>query len=122
VGLVARPLWRLSHSGHYWTGYLAALNAYHEMRAYDAMLRCFYQALKLEGRLVLIEPDDKLGRTRTKYEKEHLIRVELVKADAARNNFQFVERYRRSPISATSQRRMPSYSSFRISSNAPISD
>lgn len=71
---------------------ILVVNAYHEMRAYNAMLRCFYQALKLEARLVIIEPESKLGRPRSEYQKEHVIPVELVKADAARNNFQFVER------------------------------
>lgn len=71
---------------------ILVVNAYHEMRAYDAMLRCFYRALKLEGRLVVIEPEAKVGRPRSEYQKEHVIPLELVKADAARNNFQFVAR------------------------------
>ena len=71
---------------------ILVVNAYHEMRAYDAMLRAFYQALKLEGRLVIIEPEAKLGRSRAEYQKEHVIPLELVKADAARNNVQFIER------------------------------
>jgi predicted methyltransferase len=72
---------------------ILVVNAYHEMRAYDAMLRCFYQALKLEGRLVIIEPETKPGRPRADYQKEHVIPADLVKADAARNNFQFVARH-----------------------------
>lgn len=72
---------------------ILVVNAYHEMRAYDAMLRCFYKALKLEGKLVVIEPEAKLGRPRADYQKDHVIPVELVKADAARNDFQFIERH-----------------------------
>ena len=72
---------------------ILVVNAYHEMRAYDAMLSCFYQALKFEGRLVIIEPEAKIGQPRAEYQKEHVIPVELVKADAARNNFQFIERH-----------------------------
>lgn len=72
---------------------ILVVNAYHEMRAYDPMLRCFYRALKLEGRLVIIEPEAKRGRPRAEYQREHVIPAELVKADAARNNFQFVVRH-----------------------------
>lgn len=72
---------------------ILVVNAYHEMRDYDAMLRCFHQALKLDGRLVVIEPEAKLGRPRAEYQKDHVIPLELVKADAVRNSFQFIERH-----------------------------
>jgi len=69
------------------------VNAYHEMKAYDAMLHSFYQALKLGCRLVIIEPEAKPGRPRAEYQKEHVIPAELVKDDAARNGFQFVAQH-----------------------------
>lgn len=69
------------------------VNAYHEMKAYDAMLRSFYDALKPGGRLVIIEPEAKPGRPRAEYQKEHVIPAELVKDDAARNGFQFVAQH-----------------------------
>ena len=69
---------------------ILVVNAYHEMRAYNAMLRSFHQALKSGGRLVIIEPEAKPGRPRAEYQKEHVIPAELVKDDAARNGFQFV--------------------------------
>jgi predicted methyltransferase len=66
------------------------VNTYHEMQAYDAMLRSFHQALKPGGRLVIIEPEAKPGRPRAEYQKEHVIPPELVKEDATRNGFRFV--------------------------------
>ena len=69
------------------------VNAYHEMKAYDAMLHSFYQALKLGCRLVIIEPEAKPGRPRAEYQKEHVIPAELVKDDAARNGLQFVAQH-----------------------------
>lgn len=69
------------------------VNAYHEMKAYDAMLRGFYQALKPGGRLVIIEPNAKSGRPRTEYQNEHVIPAELVKDDAARNGFRLVAQH-----------------------------
>ncbi len=66
------------------------MNTYHEMQAYDAMLRSFHQALKPDGRLVIIEPEAKPGRLRAEYQKEHVIPPELVKEDAAQNGFRFV--------------------------------
>jgi predicted methyltransferase len=69
------------------------VNAYHEMKAYDAMLRSFYQALKPGGWLVIIEPNAKLGRPRTEYQNEHVIPAELVKDDAARNGFRLVAQH-----------------------------
>ena len=70
------------------------VNAYHEMKAYDAMLHSFYQALKLGCRVVIIEPEAKPGRPREEYQREHVIPAELVKEDAARNGFQFVAQHR----------------------------
>lgn len=72
---------------------ILVVNAYHEMKAYDAMLRSFYQALKPGGRLVIIEPEAKPGRPRAEYQKEHVIPAELVKDDAARHGFHFVEQH-----------------------------
>jgi predicted methyltransferase len=69
---------------------ILVVNAYHEMGAYNAILRSFHQALKSGGRLVIIEPEAKPGRPRAEYQKEHVIPPELVKEDAARNAFQFV--------------------------------
>jgi predicted methyltransferase len=72
---------------------ILVVNAYHEMRAYNAMLRCFRRALKPTGRLVIIEPEAKPGRPRADYQEEHAIPAEIVKADAVRNGFQIVARH-----------------------------
>ena len=69
---------------------ILVVNSYHEMAAYNAMLRSFHQALKFGGRLVIIEPEAKPGRPRAEYQKEHVIPPELVKEDAVRNRFRFV--------------------------------
>jgi predicted methyltransferase len=69
------------------------VNAYHEMTAYDAMLRSFYKALRPGGRLVIIEPEAKPGRPRAEYQKEHVIPAQLVKDDAARNGFRLVAQH-----------------------------
>jgi predicted methyltransferase len=72
---------------------ILVVNGYHEMRAYNAMLRSFHQALKSGSRLVIIEPEAKPGRPRAEYQKEHVIPPELVMEDAARNGFRFVGRH-----------------------------
>jgi predicted methyltransferase len=81
---------------HLYVGKIDAIlivNAYHEMRHHNAMLRRVYEALKPAGRLVIIEPEAKAGRPRVEYQRDHVIPVDLVKGDAARNGFRFVAQH-----------------------------
>jgi len=71
---------------------ILVVDAYHEMRKYDAMMQSFRRALKAGGRLVIIEPDDNPYQPREVYLERHTIPVELVRDDAERNRFHFVER------------------------------
>ena len=70
------------------------VNAYHEMREYDAMLQGIYRALKPGGRLGIIDEDDRPGRPRSEYHSRHSISEEVVKEDAARNGLRFVTKER----------------------------
>jgi len=65
------------------------VNAYHEMREYDAMLRAIYAALKPGGRLAIIEPVGEENADRAAHFARHTISEKLVQQDAARNSFQF---------------------------------
>jgi predicted methyltransferase len=66
------------------------VNAYHEMRQYDPMLRGIFQALKPGARLAIIDPSDEAGRERKQYQRSHTISPELVREDAERNGFRFL--------------------------------
>lgn len=66
------------------------VNAYHEMREYDAMLRAILKALKSGGLLAIIDAPVKPGEPREKYYERHRIPEELVREDGVRNGFQFV--------------------------------
>lgn len=65
------------------------VNAYHEMRDYDAMLAGFYRALRPGGRLGIIEAEDEPGKPRETYYSRHRLPEELVREDAERAGFVF---------------------------------
>jgi predicted methyltransferase len=66
---------------------ILVVNAYHEFRQHDAMLRAFMRALKPGGRLGIIEKADKPGRERSSYESAHRLPENFVREDLARNGF-----------------------------------
>jgi predicted methyltransferase len=66
------------------------VNAYHEMRAYDAMLAGIFRALKPGGLFGIIEAEDEPGRSRESYHDRHRMPAEVVREDAARAGFRYV--------------------------------
>jgi predicted methyltransferase len=70
------------------------VNAYHEMRDYDAMLQGIFRALRPGGRLGIIDETDKPDRPRSDYHSRHSIAEEVVREDAARNGFRFASKER----------------------------
>jgi predicted methyltransferase len=66
------------------------VNAYHEMRDYDAMLAGVFRALKPGGRLAIIDGAIAPGEDRDTYFRRHRIPAELVRADAERAGFRFL--------------------------------
>lgn len=66
------------------------VNAYHEMREYDAELEKIFAALKPGGRLGIIDGAIAPGQPRSAYYPRHRIPKELVKEDAARHSFRFL--------------------------------
>jgi predicted methyltransferase len=65
------------------------VNAYHEMRQYDAMMRAFHAALKPGGRLAIIDaPGDARDPRKNGY-NDHTIARQLVREDAERAGFRF---------------------------------
>ena len=71
---------------------ILVVNAYHEMRKYDAMLRRMYAALKPGGRLAIIDHEDQPGKPRKTYFHDHRLPEELVRQDTARNAFRFLRK------------------------------
>ena len=69
---------------------ILVVNAYHEMREYDAMLEGMYRGLKPGGLLVIIDSPIPPGGPRENYFKDHRVPEQLVREDAARNGFRFV--------------------------------
>jgi ubiquinone/menaquinone biosynthesis C-methylase UbiE len=69
---------------------ILVMNAYHEMRAYDSMLRGMYRALKPGGMLAIIDHEAALGEPRSTYQEGHRIPAELVREDLTRNAFHFL--------------------------------
>lgn len=67
------------------------VNAYHEMRDYDSMLTAIFRALKPGGRLGIIDAAIAPGEKRSTYYRRHRIPKELVRDDASRNGFDFLE-------------------------------
>jgi predicted methyltransferase len=70
------------------------VNAYHEMREYDAMLQGIHRALKPGGRLGIIDEDDRPGRPRSEYHSRHSIAEDVVREDATRNGLRFLTKER----------------------------
>ncbi len=70
------------------------VNAYHEMRDYDAMLQGLYRALKPGGLLGMIEGADHSGQPRSTYYERHRMPEELVREDASGNGFRFLRNER----------------------------
>jgi len=66
------------------------VNAYHEMKNYDAMLKAMYAALKPGGILCIIDHQASVGKPRNEYQDRHEIPGELVREDLSRNGFQFL--------------------------------
>lgn len=71
---------------------ILVVNAYHEMREYDAMLRGMLRALKPSGLLGVIDAPTQPGEPREKYFERHRIPEQLLREDAARNGFAFVRK------------------------------
>jgi predicted methyltransferase len=69
---------------------ILAMNAYHEMRDYDSMLRGMSRALKPGGLLAIIDHEAATGEPRSTYQEGHRIPAELVREDLARNGFTFL--------------------------------
>lgn len=70
------------------------VNAYHEMREYDAMLRSLYAALKPGGLLAIIDARGEEGGDRSRLQSVHTISEALVREDAVRSGFRFRSRER----------------------------
>jgi predicted methyltransferase len=66
---------------------ILVVNAYHEMRDYDAMLQGMLRALRPGGRLAIIDEDSEPGTPRSAYHSSHKIPESLVREDAERNGF-----------------------------------
>jgi len=66
------------------------VNAYHEMRDYDAMLAGIYAALKPGGLLAIIDSPTDAGKARSSYYRRHRMPEEVVREDATRAGFRFL--------------------------------
>jgi predicted methyltransferase len=65
------------------------VNAYHEMRDYDAMLAGIYAALKPGGLLGIIDSPTEPGQPRRSYFSRHRVPAAVVREEAARAGFRF---------------------------------
>ncbi len=65
------------------------VNAYHEMREYDAMLAGIYTALKPGGLLAIIDSSTDADQRRSSYYSRHRMPEEVVREDATRAGFRF---------------------------------
>ena len=68
------------------------VNAYHEMKQYDMMLRGILTALKPHGRLVIIDAPGDENTSRAEHQLEHTIPESTVREDAQRNGFRFLRK------------------------------
>jgi len=71
---------------------ILVVNAYHEMRDFDAMLQGMFRALRPRGRLAIIDEDSEPGKPRSSYQSSHEIPASLVEQDAERNGFRLLRR------------------------------
>lgn len=71
---------------------ILVVNAYHEMREFDAMLRGMFRALKPGGRLVIVDQSGANGKPRDEYFRTHKIAEEVVREDAQRNGFRLLRK------------------------------
>lgn len=69
---------------------ILVVNAYHEMRDFDAMLQGMFRGLKPCGLLGIIDGEAPEGRPREDYHSRHDIPELLVRTDAERNGFRFM--------------------------------
>ncbi|MBV8205739.1 MAG: class I SAM-dependent methyltransferase [Acidobacteria bacterium] len=63
------------------------VNAYHEFRRHDDMLRAIAGALRPSGVLGIIEKSDKPGEGRESYERRHRLPEQFLREDLAHNGF-----------------------------------
>jgi predicted methyltransferase len=68
------------------------VDAYHEFRQYEEMLRAVLRALVPGGRLVIIDGEGPEGRPRTEYHRLHRIPAAVVQEEVVRLGFHFKER------------------------------
>ncbi len=67
------------------------VNAYHEFKQHDAMLRGILRALKPGGVLGIIDKDAAPGKERTEYEQRHELPQSFVREDLERAGFTALE-------------------------------
>jgi predicted methyltransferase len=68
------------------------MNAYHEFRSYEAMLKAIFKALKPEGLLAIIDSPTPAGNSRLDYYPRHRIPEEVVREDVSHAGFQFLRK------------------------------
>jgi len=68
------------------------VNAYHEFREFDAMMRHFFAALKPGGRLAIIDAVGNEDQARDRLMDGHRIAEKMVRDDAERAGFRFREK------------------------------
>jgi predicted methyltransferase len=66
------------------------VNAYHEMREYEAMLARIYTAVKPGGLLAIIDSPSEAGQRRSSYYSRHRVPEEVVREEATRAGFRFL--------------------------------
>ena len=69
---------------------ILVVNAYHEMREADAMLRGMYAALKPGGLLAVIDSPGRSEDDREAHRRAHTIAESMLRDDARRNGFRFL--------------------------------
>ncbi len=69
---------------------ILVVDAFHEMKNYDAMLEAMFKALRPGGLLGIIDREAKLDLPRSEYFEKHRIPPALVREDATRNGFIFL--------------------------------